>query len=149
MRVSPQQGRGVDQPRSIEQQLAGLSKLSLSELRTLCRRVASTPVPPTRSEVELLVRCHLQQRLISKLRSKMTQAAIAAEAMLSVLDSDSRDTEILRAWNGRIYSVTVVDGGVIYEGDRYRSLDAVAKKVTGKARYGAQFFSAPAERNSP
>lgn len=49
-------------------------------------------------------------------------------------------TKISREWNGRRYEVTVVHGGFEYDGNRYRSLTAVAKAITGTHWNGRVFF---------
>jgi len=49
-------------------------------------------------------------------------------------------TEIMRVYQGRTLRVTVLEDGFEYEGERYRSLTAVAKKVTGSHWNGMLFF---------
>jgi hypothetical protein len=45
-----------------------------------------------------------------------------------------------RIYKDRAIIVKVIDGGFEYEGERYKSLTAVAKKVTGKHWNGFHFF---------
>ena len=47
---------------------------------------------------------------------------------------------IVRQYKGRIHGVVVEDGGFEYEGDRYRTLTAVAKRITGSHVNGFRFF---------
>ena len=49
-------------------------------------------------------------------------------------------TKFGREWNGRRHEVTVVSGGFEYEGQRYRSLTAVTKAITGTHWNGRAFF---------
>ena len=49
-------------------------------------------------------------------------------------------TVITRAYKGRTVEVTVLDQGFEYEGERYRSLSAVAKAITGSHCNGYLYF---------
>ncbi len=49
-------------------------------------------------------------------------------------------TVITREYKGGTLHVTVLDDGFDYEGDRYRTLSAVAKAVTGSHLNGFAFF---------
>lgn len=50
-------------------------------------------------------------------------------------------TRYYRVWNGKTYEVTVsADGRFIYEGELFKSLSAVARKITGTRWNGKVFF---------
>jgi len=49
-------------------------------------------------------------------------------------------TTLTRVYRGETIRVTVLEDGFEYEGERYRSLTAVAKKVTGSHWNGIHFF---------
>ncbi|MBF0448981.1 MAG: DUF2924 domain-containing protein [Magnetococcales bacterium] len=49
-------------------------------------------------------------------------------------------TKLVREWKGREYVVMVMEGGFEYEGQKYRSLSAIAKKITGTHWSGPVFF---------
>jgi len=49
--------------------------------------------------------------------------------------------KITRKYKGRTITVTVLADGFEYEGERYRSLSAVAKAVTGSHMNGFRFFA--------
>jgi hypothetical protein len=49
-------------------------------------------------------------------------------------------TRLVRDWQGRTYDVLVLDDGFSWQGTRYRSLSAVAGKITGTAWSGPLFF---------
>ena len=50
-------------------------------------------------------------------------------------------TRLLRAWKGRQHEVIIdTDGKFIYRGKRFRSLSAIARKITGVQWNGKQFF---------
>ena len=47
---------------------------------------------------------------------------------------------LLRDWNGRTHVVDVTEAGYLYEGETYRSLSAIARKITGAHWSGPRFF---------
>jgi hypothetical protein len=49
-------------------------------------------------------------------------------------------TRLLREWHGYTYEVIVLDQGVMFKGQRYRSLSQVARKITGAKWSGPTFF---------
>ena len=49
-------------------------------------------------------------------------------------------TRLMREWNGVAHVVDVVEGGYMWNGERYRSLSAVARAITGARWSGPRFF---------
>lgn len=49
-------------------------------------------------------------------------------------------THLVREWNGRSYQVEVMEDGFRMDGKRYRSLSAIARKITGAHWSGPRFF---------
>lgn len=47
---------------------------------------------------------------------------------------------LVREWNGRLHVVEVEQDGFLHEGKTYRSLTAVAKRITGTNWSGPRFF---------
>jgi len=52
----------------------------------------------------------------------------------------SPGTQLVREWNGRTYQVEVVEDGFVLDGRNYKSLSAIAKKITGTQWSGPRFF---------
>ena len=50
------------------------------------------------------------------------------------------DARLMRDWNGRTNVVDVVEDGFIFGGETYRSLSAIARKITGAHWSGPRFF---------
>jgi hypothetical protein len=57
-------------------------------------------------------------------------------------------TRLLREWRGRTYEVLVLDGGFSWQGTHYRSLSALARKITGTAWSGPLFFGLKTNRSA-
>ena len=49
-------------------------------------------------------------------------------------------TVLVREWQSQRYEVTVLQGGFEYAGQRYRSLSAIAREITGTRWNGPLFF---------
>ncbi len=47
---------------------------------------------------------------------------------------------LIREWNGLTHTVDVVQGGFVWRGERYRSLSAIARAITGARWSGPRFF---------
>ena len=47
---------------------------------------------------------------------------------------------LIRRWRGRTYVVEVGDGVLLYEGEHFSSLSAIASKITGTRWSGPKFF---------
>jgi len=49
-------------------------------------------------------------------------------------------TQLVREWNGRRYLVEVMDDGFRMNGEQFRSLSAIALRITGTTWSGPRFF---------
>jgi hypothetical protein len=49
-------------------------------------------------------------------------------------------TRLVREWQGRTHTVDVTPSGYAWKGELYRSLSAVARKITGAQWSGPRFF---------
>ncbi|MCK0096696.1 DUF2924 domain-containing protein [Yoonia sp. F2084L] len=77
----------------------------------------------------------MKQQLRSQATSSIrNDAATTAKPMLTP------GTQLVREWNGRIYRVLVTDDGFEMDGQTYRSLSAIAKRITGAGWSGPRFF---------
>ncbi len=47
---------------------------------------------------------------------------------------------LVREWNGANHVVEVIEGGYVWNGDRHRSLSAIARAITGARWSGPRFF---------
>lgn len=72
--------------------------------------------------------------LLPKPRGRGPQAAPAPVRRLKP------GTRLLRAWQGKTYTVTVADPGFVYEGKTYGSLSVIAREITGTPWSGPAFF---------
>ena len=57
-------------------------------------------------------------------------------------------TQLVREWNGRRYQVEVREDGFEMNGEQFRSLSAIALRITGTTWSGPRFFGLNAKRGS-
>lgn len=70
-------------------------------------------------------------QLTRQLRGRSAHAVVA---------SLQPGTRLLREWKGETHHVTVENGGFEYDGQTYKSLTAVTRKITGMGWSGPLFF---------
>lgn len=49
-------------------------------------------------------------------------------------------TQLIREWNGRRYQVDATEDGYVLNGERFKSLSAIALHITGTSWSGPRFF---------
>lgn len=77
---------------------------------------------------------------IKKVAEKSDSQTVHAKQQTAQPPLLSAGTQLIREWNGRPYRVEVTEGGFMLDGKNYRSLSAVAKKITGAHWSGPRFF---------
>lgn len=53
---------------------------------------------------------------------------------------DTAGTTLIREYQGKTYTVEILDKGFLYNGKEYRSLSAIANEITGSHCNGKRFF---------
>jgi len=142
--------------------LSRLPTLDLGELRQQWRGLYKTQAPPNLSR-ELLVRAvahRMQELALGGLRPEPRRQLLriaqqfkeTGEATIRARPELKPGTRLMREWQGRTYDVLVLDDGFSWQNTRYRSLSAIARKITGTAWSGPLFFglkpNRPATRRS-
>jgi hypothetical protein len=141
-----------------EEALSRLPTLDLGELRQRWRGLYKTQAPPNLSR-ELLVQAvayRMQevargglrpepQRQLLRIAQQFKETGAATIRARPELKSGTR---LMREWQGRTYDVLVLDDGFSWQGTRYRSLSAIARKITGTAWSGPLFFGLKPNRSA-
>ena len=63
------------------------------------------------------------------------------------MDQQKPGTRLARTWQGETHHVLLVEEGVEYQGQRYPSLSAVARAITGTRWSGPRFFGVERSRD--
>jgi len=138
--------------------LTRLPELDLRELQELWRRLYKTATAP-RLGRELLTRAvayRMQELAAGGLRPELQRQLqqIARElrqtgrTMLPPRVRLKPGTRLLREWKGRSHEVLVLDDGFSWQTGHYRSLSAIARKITGTAWSGPLFFGLKTNRSA-
>ncbi len=136
-------------PEKVESEVAALESLSHPELKARWHELYEVPCPPHMSRKFLLraVAYRIQENAFGGLKKSMKRrlAKIAAD-----IDTGSPikppkakikpGTRLLREWNGTVHEVIVLESAVQYRGERWPSLSAVAREITGARWSGPRFF---------
>ena len=155
--LSPVPGRGGNRTNrrgnadisEVERQIAGLANGSTPDLRVAWRQLHHTG-PPLGLSRDLLIRPlanQLQERTHGgasrALRRRLQTLAGEFERGSGSFDPGllpKTGTTLVRQWRGRTHKVLVCEDGFEYEGQRYRSLSVIAKRITGAHWSGPRFF---------
>ena len=154
--------RAIQDATACREALARLPELNLGELRqqwrTLYKAEASTHLSR-----ELLVRAvayRMQELALGGLRPEPRRHLLRIAQQFKETGAANTPrrpelkpgTRLVREWQGRTYDVRVLDGGFSWQDTHYRSLSALARKITGTAWSGPLFFglkpNRPATRRS-
>ncbi|WP_296167489.1 DUF2924 domain-containing protein [uncultured Brevundimonas sp.] len=127
----------------LQQVLAVLEHAGLEDLRQRWQAVYGTPAPPS-------FRCGLLARAIAyKLQAQRLGDVTMGTAHRTVrtnktandyVDAKPQGIKLIRSWKGELHTVEAVEGSFLYEGETYRSLSAVARRITGTQWNGLVFF---------
>jgi hypothetical protein len=130
-------------------QIAELLDRSTPELWLVRRQLHRTGPPPGLSR-NLLIRAlvhQLQERAAGgasrALRRSLQTLVGEFEKGSALFDPDivpKTGTTLVRQWHGHAHTVLVREDGFDYEGQHYRSLTVIAKRITGAHWSGPRFF---------
>ena len=136
-----------------------LNGLSINELRNVWVFELGIDPPPVASQV-FLEKALIYERQFAKsgdlsardlkhLRSY--EKPHSQTASISNNNPKSRVTltpgaRLIRNWNGKTYTVSVIEGGFVYQDKVWPSLSSIAKAITGAHWSGPRFFSTKTER---
>jgi hypothetical protein len=136
--------------RELGKRLAALAELDYSELRVEWRRLyrAHPPKKMSRDLLELGVAWKLQEkalggfgaslkRRLADLAQTMATRGDLVEARAVTLRPGAR---LVREWHGETHEIVVLEDGYCWRGERWRSLSAIARAITGTQWSGPRFF---------
>ena len=150
--------RAIQDATGCREALARLPELGLDELRQHWRVLYKAEASPHLSR-ELLLRAvayRMQEVVLGGLRPQRQrqlrqfahQLNDSPEGRVRPRPELKPGTRLVREWQGRTYEVLVLDDGLSWQGTSYRSLSAVARKITGTAWSGPLFFGLKPNRTA-
>ena len=131
-------------------EVAGLESLDLDQLRARWKALYQIEAPPhlSRDWLRRAVAYRIQENALGGLKpaTRRLLERVAEDARLRKPSRVVRtrkvelNTILIREWGGTRHEVTVVEGGAMFRGKRYRSLSQVARIITGSQWSGPLFF---------
>jgi hypothetical protein len=145
-RHDPRRGPDITE---VERQIAELIGRSTPDLRVAWRQLHHTG-PPLGLSRDLLIRAlaHQLQEVsyggVSRALRRLLQSLAGASEHGTVAVDPGRvlktGTTLVRQWRGHTHTVLVHKDGFEHEGQRYRSLTAIAERITEAHWSGPRFF---------
>ena len=143
--------------RAMTRKLAELDRMSCKELTELWEELFEKPtrsrnMPYLRKRLAWKIQEQAEGGLSDRAKEKAAELAKiptppTKRAAKAGTESKARDPRLpepgavlSREHKGAVHEVTVLDGGFEYAGQRFRSLSAVAKRITGTTWNGLSFF---------
>ena len=133
----------------VDSQIAELLHRSTHDLRLAWRQLHRVE-PPQGLSRDLLIRALVHQlqeqshgrtgRALQRRLQILTGEREKRGASFDPAPALKTGTTLIRQWRGHAHAVLVRDGGFEYEGERYRSLSLIAKRITGAHWSGPRFF---------
>jgi hypothetical protein len=133
----------------VERQIAGLANRSTQDLRVAWRQLHRTG-PPLGLSRDLMIRVlahQLQEQSYGgvgrALRRRLQSLAGASEKAAMAVDPGlvlKAGTTLVHQWRGHTHTVLVHTDGFEHEGQLYRSLTAIAERITEAHWSGPRFF---------
>ena len=137
----------------IASEIARLESLTKDDLRAEWRRLHQT-LPPRRLSRDILLRgiaYKVQEDAFGGLSKailrKLQPTEASPEKKRSPRPSFKPGTRLVREWHGVSHTVVVLNDGVEWRGQHFRSLSVVAREITGAHWSGPRFFGIKAERS--
>jgi hypothetical protein len=137
-------------PDWVAEDIAALSELTVKQLKARWRSLHGSEAPRyvSRELLTSAVAYWLQEQAFGGLKPVTTRLleriGEGSPAKLPVLGRSARrgtpGTVLIREWRGVSHRVSVLDDGVVYDGQRYQSLSEVARLITGSRWSGPRFF---------
>ena len=161
--VHHRNGNRHDPPRrpdltEVERQIAGLANRSTQDLRVAWRQLHRTG-PPRGLSRDLMIRAlanQLQEQsyggVSRALRRRLQSLAGASDKGTMAVDRGlvlKAGTTLVRQWRGHTHTVLVHTDGFEHEGQLYRSLTAIAERITEAHWSGPRFFGLAKRARAP
>ena len=129
----------------VARKIAGLAELDRESLITRWRAAYGAPPPRklSRALLEKALAYEIQCRAFGGL-SGAARRALRAAATTKGKSTGPRSlnpgARLVREWNGVVHEVDVSGDGYVWQDQRYRSLTAIARAITGTKWSGPRFF---------
>ncbi len=129
----------------VAREIAGLDELGRESL--IARWRAAYGAPPPRKLSRALMEKALAYEIqcaafggLSGAAKRALRAAATTKGKSTSPRSLNPGARLVREWNGVVHEVDVSGAGYVWQDQRYRSLTAIARRITGTKWSGPRFF---------
>ena len=147
--AQPGHDLGLDQ--TVLSRLAALKAMSVKELKAEWEKLIGTSAPNnSRAYLAMRIAYRLQEltyggpdretRRMLDLLADEVEGHARRKHQIADPRTPVTGTKLLREWDGVEHTVTVLKDGFDWAGQRYKSLSAVARAITGTRWNGYRFF---------
>jgi len=137
--------------------LAALKAMSVNELKAEWQELFAAPAPNnSRAFLESRLAYRIQEltyggpdkqtRRLLDLLADEVEGTLTRKAQIADPRNPVVGTKLIREWDGVAHTVTVLKDGFDWGGQRYQSLSAVARAITGTRWNGYRFFGLRARK---
>ncbi|XOY55009.1 MAG: DUF2924 domain-containing protein [Rhodobacterales bacterium] len=131
--------------------LAALKSMSVNDLKAEWQALFNAPAPNnSRTFLESRLAYRIQEltyggpdkqtRRLLDLLADEVEGTLTRKAQIADPRNPVVGTKLIREWDGTAHTVTVLKEGFEWGGQRYKSLSAVARAITGTRWNGYRFF---------
>ena len=131
--------------------LAALKNMTVNELKAEWQALFDAPAPNnSRTFLESRLAYRIQEltyggpdkqtRRLLDLLADEVEGTLTRKAQIADPRNPVVGTKLIREWDGTAHTVTVLKDGFDWGGQRYKSLSAVARAITGTRWNGYRFF---------
>lgn len=108
----------------------------MEKLRQKYKKLVNKEAPSntTKSMLEKYIIWHEH---VNSFELKELQQLLKGNSTINTLKSS---TKLVREYQGKKHEVSIIEGGFFYEGQKYKSLSKIARKITGMNWNGNLFF---------
>jgi hypothetical protein len=125
----------------VSEKVRSIPEMSRVELAAEWQAQFGTPPPPKlRMELMLPVLIYRIQENAYGLSAPKGKSRIEVLVVAANSRRFKTGTKIIREWRGKVHEVTVTPEGYLYGGETYKSLSAIAYRITGTKWSGPAFF---------
>ena len=131
--------------------LAALKSMSVNDLKAEWQALFNAPAPNnSRTFLEARLAYRIQEltyggpdkqtRRLLDLLADEVEGTLTRKGQIADPRNPVVGTKLIREWDGTAHTVTVLKDGFDWGGQRYKSLSAVARAITGTRWNGYRFF---------
>lgn len=126
--------------------LASLEIADRTDLLDLWGNLIGSPAPKNlsapflRRALAFELQCQAHGGPRARTLEDLSRIAAGSTSHASISTRLRPGAKLVREWQGRTWTVEVIEGGFLMGGERYASLTALARKITGACWSGPRFF---------